>query len=179
MKRPPLIAAGVALVALLPGLASCGNLITADVRGKTAFSLSDNGELIVHVDTCDYAATRIDIVAGWEHLEGSEVNPTLGTVLTDQPQQGSIAVNMIAPEAPWRVEQPLEARESPDLIIISSVITDGSVAGRNEAIPQVSATMSEIAALAPGEVLINEWVGGEELTRTVAVAAADFSAHCE
>lgn len=179
MKRRSVIAVSAAFAVLVPGLASCGNLITADVRGETAFSLNENGELIVHVDTCDYAAIEIDIVAGREHLEGNEVNPTLGTVVADQPQQGNFAVNMIAPESPWRVEQPLESRESPDLIIISSVITDQSVAGKDEAIPQVSATMNEIAALAPGEVLINEWVGGEELTRNVAVAEADFSAHCE
>ncbi|BAC18762.1 hypothetical protein HMPREF0290_1982 [Corynebacterium efficiens YS-314] len=179
MKRSLTHAAGVALTVLATGVVSCGNLITADVRGDTAFSLNERGELMVHVDTCDYAAVEIDIVAGRENLQGSEVNPTLGTVVTDQPQQGRFAVNMLAPKSPWRVEQPLEPRESPDLLIISSVITGGSVAGKDEAIPQVSATMSEIAALAPGEVLINEWVGGEELIRNVAIAEADFSASCE
>lgn len=169
----------VALTMLATSLVSCGNVITADVRGDTAFSLNERGDLLVHLDTCDYSAVKINIVAGREHLQGSEVNPTLGTVVTDQPQQGRFTVNMITPESPWRVEQPLEPRESPDLLIISSTITDRSVAGKDEAIPQVSATMSEIAALAPGEVLINEWVGGEELIRNVAIAEADFSASCQ
>lgn len=163
---------------LATGLVACGNVITAEVRGDTAFSLNDRGELMVHVDTCGYSATEIHIVAGREHLQGSEVNPTLGSVVTDHPRQGRFAVNMINPEEPWRVEQKLQPRESPDLIIISSTRTDGSVAGKNEAIPQVSATMSEIATLAPGEVLINEWVGGEELIRNVAIPEVEFSGMC-
>ena len=179
MTRPFSLAASAACAVLaLTGLTSCGNLITADVRGETAFSVNDRGELIVHVITCEYAVTEIHIVAGREHLRGSEVNPTLGTVVADQPQQGTLAVNMNAPESPWIMGQPLEARESPDLLIISSVRTDGSVKGRDEAIPQVSATMSDIMALAPGEVLVNEWVGGDELIRNVAMAEADLSAPC-
>lgn len=34
-------------------LTACGNLVTAEVRGESALSLNEAGEVLLHEDTCD------------------------------------------------------------------------------------------------------------------------------
>lgn len=140
-------------------LSSCGNYVDMtvyDYRGGLALGMDGNGDVIVHIEACQYRVTAIPVVQGRELL-GGEPNPRLGHIVTDQPQTGRFEVNLSNPQAPWRAEQQLTEPPDPGHIMIVSARTDGSVSQKKEVIGQESASRTVLEALAPGEVVINVW----------------------
>lgn len=166
-------------------LSACGNLVTADVRGESALSLNGTGEVLLHVDTCDYRLNGIGVYEGREKLPGGEENVRMGELSTDSPQHGMITVNLQSPETPWEATDPVTMRESDDLIFIVIPTPDGTVAGRDEAIPQVAATLTQLKALEPGEVLVNDYSHeratepyNSDIIDEIGIPEEDFHANC-
>jgi len=166
-------------------LTACGNLVTAEVRGESALSLNEAGEVLLHVDTCDYRLNGVGVYEGREKLPGGEENVLMGELAADRSQNGRVTVNLQSPEPPWEATDPVAMRESDDLIYIVIPTPDRTVAGRDEAIPQVAATMTQLRALKPGEVLINEYsherateLNNRDIIDEIGIPAEDLRAEC-
>ncbi|GAB3709276.1 hypothetical protein [Corynebacterium nasicanis] len=163
---------------------SCGNYINMndfDYRGGFAVGMNDAGDVIAHIEACQYRVTAVQIVQGRELL-GGEPNPTLGRIVTDQPQTGRFEVNLSRPQAPWRAEQPLSEPPNPAHIMIISPETDGTTSRKMEVIKQESASRTVLESLSPGEAIINVWNKDagptEEPVVNEVVRLADFHPEC-
>ncbi|MDO5512128.1 hypothetical protein [Corynebacterium sp.] len=159
---------GIMVLALIPaglGLSACGNLVDMndyDYRGGLALGMNEAGDVIAHIEACDYRVNAVEIVQGRELL-GGEPNPTLGRIVTDSPQSGRFEVNLSHPQAPWRAEQPLTEPPNPDHIMIVDPRSDGSVSRKIEVIRQEAASRTDLEALEPGEGIINVWNPDREM----------------
>ena len=173
-------------VVVLTGVAAgaCGNLVDTsnyDTRGGLALGMNGAGEIIAHVEACQFRVDEVRVVQGRELL-GGEPNPRLGLLVTDQPQTGRFEVNLSNPRAPWRAEQPLTEPPDPEHIVIVDAMPDGSTSPRIEGIRQESASRVELEALAPGEVIVSEWNPDagptESPLRNLRIRLEDFHPEC-
>lgn len=144
--RSPIIIGTLVVAASVSG---CGNAIDTDIVGRTALARGANGSVLVLVDACRGSVDSIGIHAGREGLADNEVNPTLGEIRASSPQSGRIELPLTAPADPWAADAAVQLSEYPD----SLFIVIASLQGENAQAAQVSATQSEVDALAPGHVL--------------------------
>ncbi len=87
-------------------LTSCGNYLNIELSGRTGVSHDGNGNLSLHVNTCENSTRHVEVVAGREGLASEEVNPTIGSFVRDEPVSGSFVVRVQDP-SPWSVDQEL------------------------------------------------------------------------
>lgn len=116
-RNPALSALLVASSAIL--LTSCGNYINVELSGHTAVSHDGNGNLSLHVNTCENSTKRVDVVAGREGLAGDEENPVIGSYTLNEPASGSFVIRVQDP-SPWSVEHELALPENPSHFFIVS-----------------------------------------------------------
>ena len=109
-----LLATGSAIV-----LTSCGNYVNVELSGRTGVSHDGNGNLSLHVNTCDNSTRRVTVGAGREGLAGDEENPVIGSYSLDEPASGSFAIHIQDP-SPWSVEHDLTLPEDPSHFFIVS-----------------------------------------------------------
>ncbi|WP_010539719.1 hypothetical protein [Dietzia alimentaria] len=113
-----LLAAGAAVA-----LTSCANFDDYEVSGRTGVSHDGNGNLTLHVNTCENSTTLVEIHAGRENLATDEQNPVIGSYTLDEPASGSLMVRVQDP-SPWSVEQELALPEDPSHFFIVSARTE-------------------------------------------------------
>lgn len=167
-------------------LSACGNAVDLsdhDIRGGVALGMNEAGEIIAHIEACQFRVVAVEVVAGRELLDSREVNPTLGRIVPEDPLSGRFEVNLSSPQAPWRAEQPLTEPENPEHLIIVSPETDGEVSDAKwESISSESASRAMLEDLAPGEVIVTEYnfdAGPTESPTTwVLRPLADFAPQC-
>ncbi|MBB1058610.1 hypothetical protein G6020_14725 [Dietzia sp. B19] len=109
-----LLAAGSAIV-----LASYLNYGKTEWSGLTGVSHDGNGNLFLHVNTCENSTRSVDVVAGREDLAPEEQNPVIGSFTLDEPASGSLAIHVQDP-SPWSVEHELALPEDPSRFFIVS-----------------------------------------------------------
>lgn len=100
-------------------LTSCGNYDNTELSGRTGVSHDGNGNLSLHVNTCENSTALVDVVAGREGLAGDEINPVIGSYTLDEPATGSLVIRVQDP-SPWSVDQQLALPEDPSHFFIIS-----------------------------------------------------------
>ncbi|MBB0992692.1 hypothetical protein G6009_15145 [Dietzia sp. SLG510A3-30A2] len=113
-----LLATGATIV-----LTSCENYDAAEVSGRTGVSHDGNGNLTLHVNTCENSTTLVEVRAGRENLAPDEQNPIIGSYTLDEPASGSLVVRVQDP-SPWSVEQELALPEDRSHFFIVSAQTE-------------------------------------------------------
>lgn len=160
LRQPALRTAGaLTVVSALTVLTACGNLVDMtdyDFRGGLALGMNEAGDVIAHIEACQFRVHAMEVIQGRELL-GGEPNPVLGRIVTDQPQTGRFEVNLSNPQAPWWAEQPVTEPPNPDHIMIVSPETDGTTSRKIEVISNGSASRTALEALSPGQAIIDVW----------------------
>lgn len=111
------------LAPVLLALGGCGNYLNVEWNGQSGVSHDADGNLILHVLTCDNSTSRVEVVAGREGLDASDVNPTIGAFTSPEPANGYVEINLANPD-PWVVEQELQLPDNPEHYFILSTHLD-------------------------------------------------------
>ncbi|MFS4490064.1 hypothetical protein [Dietzia kunjamensis] len=104
-------------------LTSCGNYINVERSGSIGVSHDGNGNLSLHVNTCEDSTKHVEVVAGREGLAGDETNPVIGSYTLDEPTTGSFVIRVQDP-SPWSVEHELDLPEDPSHFFIVSALPE-------------------------------------------------------
>ncbi|MEJ5929193.1 hypothetical protein WG915_11315 [Corynebacterium sp. H128] len=143
------------VVAVSLFLSSCGNYVNIDTSGSTAVSLSEDGLLKIHVNTCKYSINRVDIYGSRRpDMPAAEKNPILATYETPTPQQGIMTLPT-ADQSPWRETAPFNAPKDDltQMTVIASPVRASQNPFRKEAhIGETSFTIEQLKFLSTGNV---------------------------
>lgn len=147
-SRLSLTVGGVFLSAGL--LVGCGNNIQADVRGYTAFELSEAGDISVLVQPCGLPIDQVSVVGPLEKRGDYLENPVYLSLSSDQGHPDLFSINLERIEEDWQIESRHEIPDDPDSLLIAGT----RVSGEDAEASQVSATIGAIQQLQPGMVII-------------------------
>lgn len=100
-------------------LTSCGNYVNVERSGRIAVSHDGNGNLSLHVNTCENSTKHVRVVAGTEGLSRDEENPVIGSYTLNEPTSGSFVIRAQDP-SPWSVEHELTLPNNPSHFFIVS-----------------------------------------------------------
>lgn len=138
-------------------LTSCANYDAMELSGHTGVSHDGNGNLSLHVNTCENSTTRVDVVAGREGLADDEENPSIGSFTLDAPASGSLVVRVQNP-SPWSVDQQLDLPGNFSHFFIVSALTEDNGGPRfinpQKYFSDAALTYDRLMAAPPGTVVI-------------------------
>lgn len=142
------------LATVLMGAAGAASACSAgpEVKGTTGFGVTEGGDIVVRVQPC---GAGIDYVSVSDRREGYQQNP--GAFKARTPQSDPFVFNLSEPAEWWDPKDPFTV--SKDTTAPMRALA-ASTAQNTETLP-VAATVGEILALKPDEILIGDSVGQE------------------
>jgi hypothetical protein len=149
--------AGTALAAGLV-LAGCGNAVDTDVNGRTGVTLDASGTPVVLVAVCHKSIDEVVISGDREGLKEDEPNAELGTWTAARPMKGIVGLSLADPGEDWSVKGSFTPEDDKGYIVI------GGQAKADVEASQVSFRGSDLAKLAPGDVLVDDRKVEDRLT---------------
>lgn len=160
--RTTVIVRALLIVGAATMLTSCGNYLDVERSGESGVSHDGNGNLSLHVNTCQNSTRHVEVVAGREGLASEEVNPTIGSFVRDEPVSGSFVVRVQDP-SPWSVDQELVLPDDPSRFFIVSARPDddgGPAFIRPEKYFSVAAvTYDDLMTVSPGIIVTGTYEG--------------------
>lgn len=131
-------------------LVGCGNNIQTDLRGHTAFSLSEAGDISVLVQPCGLPIDQVYVVGPLEDRGDYSENPVYLSLTSQQGHPDFFSVDLEHIEENWQIESQYEIPDDPDYLLIAGT----QVSTEDAEASQVSATIGDIQQLQPGMVII-------------------------
>ena len=134
----------MAVMALLVGC------IAPDVEviGALGVTVDEAQRVVVVVEACDGAATRVDLLLDREGLADGEENEQVEAWTSDEPVPGTSELVLHAPEGPW-------VGESVDVAVDRGYIATAVGKEDGEVLSQVAFRGGDLAGMEPGMVYTN------------------------
>lgn len=131
-------------------LSGCGNLITADMRGRVGFLQDNEGNIFIAVQPCGLKIDSVSISGAYNSLTND--NKVYAEFKAKESIDDFFIIDLEEPDENWEPTIPIQLPPNDENLLLGNAW----VSGKDAQSRQVTRTLGQVTALMEGQILAGD-----------------------